>query len=275
MNISVPARATSSKSAFTLIELLVVIAIIAILAAMLLPALAKAKSKARQIQCAAIQKNWGLALTMYTGENRDQLPYFGDYSGGQDSWYLHLQEYVSVSGGPAPGGDVLTAAIYTNKMRMCPEVTKDGTLDDTGTAHSWVGANFGNNPAFTAGTVFSGIFVYEYNGGPGKAYPSIKVMRIRKPVDCMAFMDVHSLWVYNPVEPTWNFSSKTVSEYGDPPFNDTFVFKWNYGHPRVHNNGCNVTLVDGHVERVRYVDLYQSKASAASPPAHSYWYPED
>ncbi len=78
--------------AFTLVELLVVIAIIAILAALLLPALSRARQTAQATTCIGNLKQWGLATQLFAGDNQDYLPKDGTPNGTStdEGWYNDL-----------------------------------------------------------------------------------------------------------------------------------------------------------------------------------------
>jgi prepilin-type N-terminal cleavage/methylation domain-containing protein len=103
-------RILSARQAFTLIELLVVIAIIAILAALLLPSLGRAKKQAKGIDCVNNLKQLGLGLRMWADDNSGKFPWAVDFTAGgsKDSpeWVDHFR--------------VCSNELVTPKILVCP-----------------------------------------------------------------------------------------------------------------------------------------------------------
>jgi len=197
-----------SKRGFTLIELLVVIAIIAILAALLMPALERARSSARRVSCVSQLRQIALGMSSYAGDNMDQVGYSPYWNEGWSNFGFCVKHYnpptaienhgLWVKGGYIPG-----------RLFLCPDPTNWNPLSTfypgslawqsvlqwnsgyplypgtTNTWGEWLYTSYAFNSALTVSTWY-----VSYEWSVATAYFGTQVPKLRKMSEMRGFWPV-------------------------------------------------------------------------------------
>ena len=265
MKLTRPTGTWKSKTGFTLIELLVVIAIIAILAAMLLPALAKAKGKAHRTACASNMRQWGLAQTMYMDDNNQNFPNaripkgvpgtpasysadnmlwtdlaaFAAAGSGDIGWFNSLPPYVAAKR-LCDYANNPTAWVKTRNIFTCPT---SSALPDERDPLVNVMFHYAINPSGNRGLT----------AGYGTNF---NLMMIKSPAAFVSYTEVRTHSSEMPFyggDPTKNLGSShaNVSKFSSR-----------------HNAGANLTFADGHIAWFKYNYVCSNAVTKATDPGN-------
>jgi prepilin-type N-terminal cleavage/methylation domain-containing protein/prepilin-type processing-associated H-X9-DG protein len=231
---------------FTLIELLVVIAVIAILAAMLLPALAGAKAQGNSTVCKNHLHEMGLAIRMYVDDSK-YYPFY-DYDAGPNlvKWQQAIQPYYQLN--------------WTNPAYHCPVYQGGVSWDDSG--DFWYGSySYNLWGAAKEGQAGLGVGANDYAYSVVTAIPPHQDTQVIAPSETYAIMDTRIAfhdalpqgysWT-GPGKSGWDWTA--CVPYGEGA-NNTIQIQ--------HDKSFNVVFCDAHVASVRFVDLFDPEVTAS------------
>lgn len=223
-----------ARQGFTLIELLVVIAVIAILAGLLLPALARAKEKAKSIKCTSNEKQIVLAYLLYADDNADHLPVAGQPEPSMGAgwvapsrWFQEISPYISRL------ETSYTTLVAKGKVVVCPSAKIDKSIPKNIPGFEGYGG-YGHNWAYLGYTPENS----------EKRLARQKTSIITKPVETA--MNGDSLDP-GPGINWWDYG------YIDPP-----SVTRDFPYVR-HGRGGNYAWADGHVALGRWRDMSTGK----------------
>jgi prepilin-type N-terminal cleavage/methylation domain-containing protein/prepilin-type processing-associated H-X9-DG protein len=254
------------KSAFTLIELLVVIAIIGILAGLLLPALAKAKERARRASCLSNLRQWGLAMNLYLGDYNETFPDFaiaggtpgapGGYSQDKLHW-TDLAAFAAVGQGNSAWFNALPS--YVAQQPLWQYAANPAVFANGSSVFNCPSARFNpaeinptNNVAFSYGINFKGT-----TGLNLATNGSWKASQVVHSSAYVIFSDDRA-------------NSGETPFYGSNPLTDLACPRGSLNHlSSRHEAGANLAFLDGHAAHLSYSYLCIRNGTKIGDPGRS------